>query len=76
MLDIKVIRNDFERITEIMKVRGENVGDISRVVELDEQRRQVLYNTETLKAKQNEVSKQIPVLKKEGKDVSGILLCF
>ncbi len=72
MLDIKVLRNDYERIIEIMKVRGENVGDISRVLELDEKKRQFLYNTETLKAKQNEVSKQIPALKKEGKDVSGI----
>ncbi len=72
MLDIKVLRNDYERIVEIMKVRGENVGDISKVLELDEKRRQLLYNTETLKAKQNEASKKIPALKKEGKDVSEI----
>jgi len=72
MLDIKVLRNDYERITEIMKVRGESVGDISKVLELDKQKREYLFETENLKAKQNEVSKQIPRLKKEGKDVSAI----
>lgn len=72
MLDIKVFRSDYERIMEIMKVRGENVGDISAVLELDKQKREYLYETEQLKAKQNEVSKQIPKLKKEGQDVSGI----
>ena len=72
MLDIKVLRSDYERIMEIMKVRGENVGDISAVLELDKQKREYLYETEQLKAKQNEVSKQIPKLKKEGQDVSGI----
>ncbi|MBR2847327.1 MAG: serine--tRNA ligase [Clostridia bacterium] len=57
---------------EVMKVRGESVGDIGKVLEYDEQRRQLTYETETLKAKQNEVSKQIPALKKEGKDVAPI----
>ena len=72
MLDIKLLRNDYERIMEVMKVRGESVGDIGKVLEYDEQRRQLTYETETLKAKQNEVSKQIPMLKKEGKDVAPI----
>ena len=72
MLDIKLLRNDYERIMEVMKVRGESVGDIGKVLEYDEQRRQLTYETETLKAKQNEVSKQIPALKKEGKDVAPI----
>ena len=72
MLDIKLLRTDYERIMEIMKVRGESVGDIGKVLEYDEKRREYTFETETLKAKQNEVSKQIPVFKKEGKDVSGI----
>ena len=72
MLDIKLLRNDYERIMEVMKVRGESVGDIGKVLEYDEQRRQLTYETETLKAKQTEFSKQIPALKKEGKDVAPI----
>ena len=72
MLDIKILRKDFEHISEIMKVRGENIGDIGKVLELDNKRREYVYETEQLKAKQNEVSKQIPMLKKEGKDVAPI----
>lgn len=72
MLDIKILRTDAENIKEIMKNRGEAVGDIDKILELDGKRRELVYETEQLKAKQNEVSKQIPALKKEGKDVSGI----
>ncbi len=72
MIDIKLLRTDAENIKNIMKNRGEAVGDIDKILELDKKRRELVYETEQLKAKQNEVSKQIPALKKEGKDVSGI----
>ena len=72
MLDIKILRTDAENIKEIMKNRGEAIGDIDKILDLDKKRRELVYETEQLKAKQNEVSKQIPALKKEGKDVSGI----
>ncbi len=72
MIDIKLLRTDAENIKAIMKNRGEAVGDIDKILELDKKRRELVFETEQLKAKQNEVSKQIPALKKEGKDVSGI----
>ena len=72
MLDIKRIRTDYEQVMEVMKVRGENVGDIGRVVELDKEKRALLSETEALKAKQNEVSRKIPALKKAGEDVQPV----
>ena len=72
MLDIKILRTDAENIKAIMKNRGEAIGDIDKILDLDKTRRELVYETEQLKAKQNEVSKQIPALKKEGKDVSAI----
>ena len=36
-------------------------------------RRELIQETESLKAKKNEVSKQIPIMKREGKDVSALL---
>lgn len=72
MIDIKLLRTDAENIKKIMENRGEAVGDIDKILELDKNRRELVFETEQLKAKQNEVSKQIPALKKEGKDVSGI----
>ena len=72
MIDIKLLRTDAENIKKIMENRGEAVGDIDKILEIDKKRRELVFETEQLKAKQNEVSKQIPALKKEGKDVSGI----
>jgi len=72
MLDIKILRNDTARIKDMMKVRGEAVVDIDKVIELDKDRREMLFETEQLKAKQNEVSKQIPALKKAGQDTTEI----
>ncbi len=71
MLDIKVIRTETERVKKAMARRKEDV-DIDAVIALDEKRRGLLYEAESLKAKQNEESKKIAVLKKEGKDASGI----
>lgn len=72
MLDIKRIRTDYEHIIEVMKVRGESVGDIGKVVDLDKEKRALLSETEALKAKQNEVSRKIPALKKAGEDVQPV----
>ncbi len=71
MLDIKVIRTETEKVRAAMNRRKENV-DIDNILAMDEKRRDLLYRAEQLKARQNEVSKQIPALKKEGKDVSSI----
>lgn len=72
MLDIKALRNNTQKVKDILKGRLKNIEDIDSVLELDSNKRQLLYETEQLKAKQNEVSKQIPALKKEGKDVSAV----
>jgi len=72
MLDIKRIRESLEDIKKVMQVRGEQIGDLDKVVDLDREKRETMTKAETLKARQNEVSKQIPALKKEGKDVAPI----
>ena len=71
MLDIKVIRTETERVKKALARRKENV-DIDAVIALDENRRELLFSVESLKAKQNEVTKQIPMLKKEGKDTTEV----
>ncbi len=72
MLDIKRIRMDAENVKKALEKRG---GDypIDKVLELDEKRRQTLVELENLKSEQNRVSKEIPRLRKEGKDTSEIL---
>jgi len=72
MIDIKLLRNETDKVRKALEKRKENF-DLDAFLKLDEKRRELLYETEQLKSKQNAVSKQIPQLKKEGKDISGLL---
>lgn len=72
MLDIKLLRNNFEEVEKSLSTRNEDF-DLSKFKDLDEKRRSLLGEVEGLKAEQNATSKQIPILKKEGKDVSSIM---
>lgn len=71
MLDIKVLRNEPDRIREALKKRYNDL-DITPAIELDKERRAILSDVEQKKAKQNEISKKVPAMKKAGEDVSAI----
>ncbi len=73
MLDIKRIRKNPEALVAAMKLRRNKGADVSGLLELDEQRRKLIMEVEALKAKRNEDSAKVPMLKKQGEDVSGIL---
>lgn len=68
MLDIKRIRSNPDEVREALK-KKKVTGAVESMLSLDEQRRKVIAQSEALKARRNEVSKSIPALKKEGKDV-------
>jgi len=72
MLDIKRIRNNPKEVEELLKRRNPELS-LDKVLDLDRARREKLVEVENMKAQQNKVSKQVPLLKKEGKDVTAIL---
>ena len=73
MLDIKFVRTNPELVKEGLARRGKNMDAlIDEVIELDKLRREISSNNDALKARQNAVSKEIPMLKKEGKDTTAI----
>lgn len=72
MIDIKILRNEPEKLIEALKRRKEDRIDVDGLLALDKERREALFEVEQMKSKQNEVSKQIPMLKKEGKDTTAI----
>lgn len=72
MIDIKILRNEPEKLIEALKRRKEDRIDIDHLLDLDKQRRELVFNVEQMKSKQNTISKQIPQLKKEGKDTAPI----
>ena len=71
MLDIKRIKENPEAIKAGMRAKEVDCdATIDRILELDEQRRELIASTEQRKATQNKVSKEIPLLKKQGKDIA------
>ena len=72
MLDIKRIREDFEGVKAAVERRGKGDFGIGKVMELDTKRREILAEVEALKNKQNTASREVPKLKKEGKDTTAL----
>ncbi len=72
MIDIKILRNEPEKLIKALERRKETRVDIDGLLALDKERREILYEVEQMKNKQNAVSKQIPAFKKEGKDTTEI----
>ena len=72
MIDIRILRNEPEKLIEALKRRKETRIDVDHLLDLDKQRRAFVFNDEQMKNKQNTISKQIPQFKKEGKDTTEI----
>src|SRR5690625_4860970 len=70
MLDLRFLRENYEKVKEKLVGRGEDLTEFEQFPALDEQRRKLITKTEKLKAERNEASKQISVLKREGKDAT------
>ena len=73
MLDIRKIKENPEGVKAALRAKEVDCdATIDRILELDEQRRALIADTEARKARQNKVSKDIPAMKKAGQDVSAI----
>ena len=66
MLDIKFIRNNIEKVEEMLKARNTEIN-LDEFKKLEENRRKLISEVESLKALRNEKSKELGELKKEGK---------
>jgi seryl-tRNA synthetase len=68
MLDLKLIKDNTEVVKKKLISRGKDFSaDIDHALTLDERRRTLIAETEKLKAQQNEITKEVPKMKKEGK---------
>lgn len=73
MLDIKKIRHDRDTVKVKTEKRGIDPSVIDEILALDEERRQLIQDTETLKSKRNKVSEQIAIKKKNKEDADDII---
>ncbi len=67
MLSIKFVRDNIEKIKEMIANRGIDL-DLARFMAIDSERREILQEVEVLKHKRGVISEKIGMLKKEGKD--------
>ena len=73
MLDIRRIKENPDEVKALLRAKEMDCDEqVDRILELDQQRRELIASTETKKAEQNKVSKEIPKLKKAGQDVAPI----
>lgn len=63
MLDIRLIREEPDRVRQALANRNEDSSVVDRALELDEKRRSILVSKEQLQARRNELSKQVPKAK-------------
>ena len=73
MLDIRYIKENTEEVLARLAKKGKDAQEeITQILALDKERRELIVKTEAIKAEQNKTNKLIPQYKKEGKDVAEI----
>ncbi len=72
MIDAKLFRDNPDFLREACRLKHWPV-DIDKCVALDSRRRALIVELENLQAKRNSVSKEIAVMKKEGRDASATM---
>jgi len=63
MLDIKLIREDPERVREALVKRQMDASPVDQILSLDNKRREQIVNVETMRSERNTVSKEIGRMK-------------
>lgn len=72
MLDIKFIRKNPQLVAESLKKRGSDL-DLDYFLGLDQEKRQIIQETEELKMERNRASAQVARIKKEGGDAQELV---
>lgn len=73
MLDMKIIRQETEQVKERLATRGVDPKEVDALVADDAKRRELLVQTEELKARRNTVSDQIGLKKRQKEDASDVI---
>ncbi len=71
MLDIKLIRNETDRIKELLRRRKFSMEKIDRILEIDEESRKIKTELNSMRAERNSISKEIAKYK-AAKDENGV----
>lgn len=72
MLDLKFIRENIQLVKKGIIAKNENVN-VDEIISIDEERRKLIQEVEIFKAKRNELSQKVGLLKRAGENVDAIL---
>ena len=72
MLDLKLLQRNPEVVINALARRGSDI-DVGRFSALDEQRRTLLGEVETLKGERNRVSAEVAVKKRAGENADALI---
>jgi seryl-tRNA synthetase len=70
MLDLAFVRDNLSAVEEMLRRRGMDPAILKDFHEIDTERRRVITETETVKARRNRASEDIAKLKKAGQDAT------
>jgi seryl-tRNA synthetase len=73
MLDVRLLRNDLDRVKTALRNRGMAEELVAPFTELDAARREKLMESEALKNRRNTVSQEVARLKKSGGDATALI---
>lgn len=68
MLDLKLIRQETDFVKEKLATRGVQPAEIDALLALDVKRRELITQSETMKAQRNAVSDEIATMKRQHQD--------
>lgn len=74
MLDVKLLRNELEKVEQALQNRGKSLELIAEFPVLDGKWRDLLQESEQLKSRRNTVSQEVAQLKKSGGDAEALIL--
>ncbi len=72
MIDLKILRENPEEISQMLKQRNLNIP-LDRLLSLDTERRSILTRNQKLKTRKNKASQKIANSRKNGDDISPVL---
>lgn len=74
MLDVKWLRNDYDKVAQALANRGKSEELIAGFPALDARRREILQETDQLKNRRNVVSQEVAKLKRSGGDAEALII--
>ncbi|HIW34579.1 MAG TPA: serine--tRNA ligase [Candidatus Paenibacillus intestinavium] len=74
MLDVKLLRSDYAKVEQALLNRNASTDLIVQFPALDQKRRELIQDTETLKNRRNTVSQDVAKIKKSGGDAQSLIV--